>query len=113
MNARFARSLALPGRPAGGRPICPAATDWLDELDIVQAEQQWGNPARNRSADGQTLLLAKCGFGREFGTSAEHLLGFNLEVPADRFTAFVAADDELIQPGNIEFRVVGGGQTPA
>lgn len=110
MNARFARSLALAAL-LGASQFVSAETVWLDELDIAKTEQQWGDPGKNRSVDGQTLTIAKRTFERGLGTHAESMLGFNLNGGSDRFTAFVGVDDEVMQPGSVEFRVVGDGKT--
>ena len=111
MNARFARSLSPAALPGAGQ-FAPLKLTGSMNWTLSKPSRNGATRQEPLSADGQTLLLAKRGYGREFGTPAERLLGFNLEIPADRFTTFVAADGELIQPGNVEFRVVGGGQTP-
>ncbi|HEY9174892.1 MAG TPA: NPCBM/NEW2 domain-containing protein [Verrucomicrobiae bacterium] len=110
MNACFARSLTLAAL-LGANQLASAETVWLDELDIAKTEQQWGAPGKNRSVDGQPLTIAGRVFARGLGTHAESLLGFNLDGHADRFIAFVGVDDEVTQPGSVEFRVVGDGKT--
>jgi alpha-galactosidase len=88
-----------------------AQTVWLDELDISKTDQGWGKAQRSRSVDGNKLTIAKQTFERGLGTHAESVLVLDLKGGSERFTAVVGLDDEVQQPGAVEFRITGDGKT--
>jgi alpha-galactosidase len=97
-------SLLLPG-------ILVAKTVWLDELDLSQAEQDWGKPTKNKSVAGHPLTIAGKTFERGFGTHAVGTLNLDLKGGAESFTASVGVDDEVTSDtASVEFRVIGDGK---
>lgn len=89
-----------------------AATVWLDELDLSQAEQEFGGPGANKSVDGNPLSVAGTKFDHGFGTHAGSILRIDLNGAAQRFTAMVGVDDEKkgSNRASVEFRLIGDGK---
>ena len=94
---------SLPGASA-------ADTVWLDELNITQTAQDWGKPHKNASVDGRKLKIAGQTYQRGLGTHAESTLALDLQGGSELFRAQVGADDEAVQRGSVEFRVIGDGK---
>ena len=89
-----------------------AAPVWLDELDVSQTTQGWGEPHKNQSVEGHALSIGGAAFQHGLGTHAESELRLNLNGGAEKFFASVGVDDEaMTHPGSVEFSVIGDGQT--
>jgi alpha-galactosidase len=90
-----------------------AETAWLDEMDLSQAEQEYGTPRGNRSVEGNALSVGGKEFDRGFGTHANSKLRIDLKGAATRFTAQVGVDDEKrgSTRASIEFKLIGDGKT--
>ena len=89
-----------------------AATVWLDDLDISQTTQGWGDPHKNQSVDGHGLSIGGQKFEHGFGTHAESVLYVNLNDGAKSFSASVGVDGEATNTSaSIEFFVLGDGKT--
>ncbi len=110
MNTIVSCSLTLAALLATGS-VAAAETVWLDDLDLSKTDQQWGSPGKNQSVDGHKLTIAKQTFARGLGTHAESTLVLDLNAGCESFSARVGVDDEVGQPGSVEFRVVGDGKT--
>jgi len=91
----------------------PAQTVWLDELNLANASQGWGEPHKNQSVEGHALTIAGKTFARGFGTHAESVLSVNLDGAATKFSARVGVDDEVNRnpAASVEFIVIGDGKT--
>lgn len=90
-----------------------AESVWLDQLDVSQAEQEFGSPQANKSVDGKPLAIAGKTFEHGFGTHANGTLRLDLKGAASRFTALVGVDDERqnSQRASVEFIILGDGKT--
>jgi alpha-galactosidase len=90
-----------------------AETVWLDQLDVNAAEQDWGEPRKNKSVENHTLRIGGQEFQRGFGTHAQSVLNINLNDGAQKFTASVGVDDEINSSSvaSVEFFVIGDGKT--
>jgi hypothetical protein len=87
-----------------------ANTVWLIQLDISSASRGWGDPHKNKSVQGNPLILGGKTFERGFGTHAESILHVNLGGDAQSFSASVGVDDEVRNPAaSVEFFVIGDG----
>jgi alpha-galactosidase len=91
----------------------PAQTVWLDELNLANATQGWGQPHKNQSVEGHPLTIGGKTFARGFGTHAESVLSVNLGGAATKFSARVGVDDEVNRnpAASVEFIVIGDGKT--
>ena len=90
-----------------------AETVWLDQLDLRSAMQGYGEPHKNRSVEGNPLTIGGKVFKRGFGTHAESILHINLGGGAQKFTASVGVDDDVMgnAASSVEFFVIGDGKT--
>jgi alpha-galactosidase len=101
----FVSGLVLLGLSAG------AETIRLDQLDVGNTEQDWGQPHRNLSVEGHPLKIGETGFEHGLGTHATSTLYVTLN-GATQFTAKVGVDAEVASPeASIEFFVLNGGKT--
>jgi alpha-galactosidase len=93
--------------------IVSAETVWLDELNLANATQGWGDPQKNKAVGGSTLTIAGKSFAHGFGTHAESTLRVNLDGGAQKFSASVGVDDEVSKQAaaSVEFIVIGDGKT--
>ncbi len=90
----------------------PAATIWLNDLDISQTSQGWGDPHKNKSVDNHDLNINGQKFEHGLGTHAESILYVNLNGGAKSFSASVGVDGEATNTAaSIEFFVIGDGKT--
>ena len=89
----------------------PAATVWLDELDVSKTIQDWGDPQRNKSVDGHVLSIGGETFEHGLGTHANSTLYISLNSAAKGFSASVGVDGEITNPSaSINFIVLGDGK---
>jgi alpha-galactosidase len=84
----------------------------LDQLDLNTAEQDFGEPHWNKSADWKAMTIGTNHYEHGFGTHANSTLLVNLKGQATRFTASVGVDGEVpAGKGSVEFSVTGDGKT--
>ena len=93
--------------------IVSAETVWLDDLNLKEATQGWGDPHKNQSVGGNPLTIDGQKFDRGFGTHAESVLRVKLDGDATSFSAKVGVDDEVNKnpAASVEFEVIGDGKT--
>jgi alpha-galactosidase len=102
--ARFVAGLLLLGFSAG------AETIRLDQLNLQNTEQDWGQPHRNQSVDGHPLKIGGTPFEHGLGTHAASTLCVMVN-GATKFSASVGLDsEETSQEAGVEFSVVGDGK---
>ena len=88
-----------------------AATIRLDQLEIENTDQGWGDPHRNQSVEGNQLKIAGTRFEHGLGTHATSVLYINLN-GATQFSASVGVDDEVTaKEASVEFFVKKDGKT--
>lgn len=80
---------------------------WLDELDIKQVRQGWGEPRRNLSVDGNPISIGGRKFTRGLGTHAQSTFLVNVGA-SRRFRAFAGVDDEVKKRGSVVFEIWAG-----
>ncbi|MGO8700868.1 MAG: NPCBM/NEW2 domain-containing protein [Limisphaerales bacterium] len=98
-------SLALSTMSAG------AAAIRLDQLEIENTDQGWGEPHRNQSVEGNPLTIGGTRFEHGLGTHATSVLYINVN-GATQFSASVGVDDEVAgQESSVEFFVKKDGKT--
>lgn len=81
------------------------ATTPVATLDLAQMTQDWGKPQANRSVEGNPLRVNGQEFASGVGTHANSAFEIELGGSARRFEAMVGVDDEVGQPGTVEFEV--------
>ncbi|MCX7800820.1 MAG: NPCBM/NEW2 domain-containing protein, partial [Fimbriimonadales bacterium] len=82
----------------------------LQDLDLGAMVQEWGEPRRNRSVDGNPLSIGGAKFGTGVGTHANSTLTVVVSGKAERFRAKVGVDDEVGDRGSVEFLVLADGK---
>jgi alpha-galactosidase len=89
-----------------------ATTVWLDDLNLAVATQEWGNPHKNQSVDGNALTIGGKKFARGFGTHEHSTLKIILNGDAQSVSASVGVDDEVNgnAAASVEFIVRGDGK---
>jgi alpha-galactosidase len=112
MKSHLALGLAI-GLIVGTAKIASAETVWLDDLNLQNTEQGWGDPHKNQSVDGHALTIGGKTFAHGLGTHADSVLQVQLAGGAKSFSASVGVDDEVNKnpEASIEFFVIGDGQT--
>ena len=97
---------------AVGAMVAQAEMIWLDKLDIKGMSQGGGHfPRANKSVDRNPIRIGGQTFKHGVGTHAESTLEVNLNGQAERFTAVVGVDDEVIgKPASVEFKLIGDGK---
>ncbi len=100
--------LSLPCLPARSQGFATGPRRvWLSDLDISKTQQGWGQPQKDRSADGNPLRIGGQTFERGLGTHADSVLYINLPGGAQgSFKAQVGVDDEVAERGSVEFCVL-------
>ena len=89
----------------------PAATFWLDDLDVSKTTQDWGDPHKNESVDGHVLSIGGETFEHGLGTHANSTLYISLNGAAKSFSASVGVDGEITNPSaSVNFIVLGDGK---
>jgi alpha-galactosidase len=87
-----------------------AETIRLDQLDIRNTEQEWGEPHRDQSVEGHPLKIGGTAFEHGLGTHAVSTLFVTLN-GATQFSASVGVDaDVTSSAASIEFFVLNGGK---
>jgi alpha-galactosidase len=100
----FVFGLVLLGRSAN------ASTIRLDELNIRNTEQDWGEPHSDRSVEGHNLSIGGKLFEHGVGTHANSTLSINVN-GATQFSASVGVDGEVTsREASVEFSVAGDGK---
>ena len=96
--------LAMMGSAAWGETIR------LDQLNIGNTEQDWGQPHANQSVDGNPLNIGGTAFGHGLGTHANSSLSITVN-GATRFSGSVGLDGEVASTeAGVEFLVLGDGK---
>ncbi len=96
------------GAPVAAAPRTPAlqaSTVYLEQLDLSNMTQEWGEPHRSRSVEGNPLRLHGRTFEHGVGTHARSEMLIDLKGGAQRFTATVGVDDEKTGAGSVDFQV--------
>lgn len=91
-----------------------AGPEWysLSSLDLSPMRQGWGSPARNMAVEGKPMTLGGRKLENGVGTHAPSTMWLELGGKADRFTATVGVDDEVMgKPGSVVFKVLADGRT--
>jgi alpha-galactosidase len=102
--AAFVSGLVLVGLSAG------AETIRLDQLDVRNTDQDWGQPHANQSVEGHSLKIGGTLFEHGLGTHAISTLYVTVN-GATQFSASVGVDSEVTDPAaSIEFLVLNGGE---
>ena len=91
----------------GAARMARAETYGIETLDLSNVEQGWGSPHANKTVDGHGLSIAGRKFEHGLGTHASSTFRISLVGKAERFTAWVGVDDEVREPGSVEFKVLG------
>ena len=106
----LALGLALTALTTG---LVSAETVWLDSLNVSGATQDWGDPHKNQSVNGNPLGIGGKSFEHGFGTHAESTLYIKLGGGTRTFSASVGVDDDVNKnpAASIEFLVGGDGKT--
>jgi alpha-galactosidase len=87
--------------------LASAETIRLDQLDINQTQQEWGDPHRDRSVEGRPLSIGGQHYEHGLGTHATSSLRLAVN-GAQKFGASVGVDGEVANgAGSVEFSVVG------
>jgi len=88
-------------------PVYAQTTRWVDEMDLSQVEQGWGNAHARKSVGDHPITIAGKVYEHGVGTHAESFININLKGAATRFTAMVGVDDEANNKGSVAFVVMG------
>jgi alpha-galactosidase len=100
----FACWLAVTGSAAWGETIR------LDQLNIGNTEQDWGQPHANQSVDGNALSIGGTPFEHGLGTHANSSLYITVN-GATRFSGSAGMDGEVANTdAGVEFLVLGDGK---
>jgi alpha-galactosidase len=87
-----------------------AETIRLDQLDVSQTQQEWGDPHRDKSVEGHSLTIGGKHFEHGLGTHANSSLSIAVN-GAQKFTANVGVDGEVDgRESSVEFFVYGDGK---
>jgi alpha-galactosidase len=88
-----------------------AETIRLDQLEVQNTEQDWGQPRRNQSVEEHPLRIGGTTFEHGLGTHASSTLCVSVR-GATQFSSSVGLDSEETSPeAGIEFLVFGDGKT--
>ena len=111
MNSRFPLALVF-SLALFTSGVVSAETVWLDQLNLGNATQGWGDPHKNKSVEGNPLTIGGQTFSRGFGTHAASTLKVDLAGHAEKFSASVGVDDEVHSnvASSVEFVVRGDGK---
>ncbi len=82
----------------------------MEDLGLPSMVQEWGQPRRNRSVDGNPLSIGGVVFERGVGTHANSTLTVLVDGKAVAFRAKVGVDDEVGTRGSVEFVVLKDGK---
>ncbi len=82
----------------------------LDQLDVSQTQQDWGDPHRDQSVEGRPLSIGGRHFDHGLGTHATSSLYLSVN-GAKKFSASVGVDNEKDgSAASVEFFVLGDGR---
>jgi hypothetical protein len=106
-----------PGLTSCDRPARsnPAGSPWVGDLPFLTSANGWGPVERNMSngeiaaGDGRTLAIRGTTYPRGLGMHADGEVGVWLGGACRSFTSLIGVDDEVSQPGTVEFQVWGDG----
>src|SRR5580692_6971554 len=78
---------------------------WVEDLDLSNVSQGWGDPHPKKSVEGSPITIGKKLYEHGLGTHAESELLIDLKGNASKFTAEVGLDDETQGRGTVQFFV--------
>lgn len=90
--------------------ICHAQKNrnvWLDELNVKSFSEGIPGISTNSNASGAQMKIAGTDFARGVGVQSYSALAFFLDGNADRFSAWVGADDASAPQAAMKFYVIG------
>jgi len=83
----------------------------LDELQVENCTQGWGEPKAGRSVENNPLNVGGVVYKQGVGTHAPSLMIVDLKSSVSRFTAFVGVDNEVGNGrGSVRFVVKAEGK---
>jgi alpha-galactosidase len=85
--------------------IAPPNGFWLEQVDLRNMTQGWGQPHAGRSVDNHPITLGGVVYPHGIGTHAVSALLVQLNGCATRFEAMVGVDDETMGRGSVDFQV--------
>lgn len=85
----------------------------IEDLNLANVSQGWGDPNRNKSVEGSPITIGKKLYEHGLGTHAESDLLIDLKGNAKRFSASVGLDDETQGRGAVQFFVFVDGKLAA
>jgi alpha-glucosidase len=97
-------------------PTDPDGTPYVSDLPFLSASNGFGPVERDRSngedaaGDGKPLTMDGAVHAKGLGTHAPSEVTLWLGGACTRFTALVGIDDEVKEPGSVEFQVNGDGR---
>ncbi|MBS1724551.1 MAG: NPCBM/NEW2 domain-containing protein [Armatimonadetes bacterium] len=81
----------------------------LEDMDLSNVRQGWGNPMKNKSVDGHQLKIGGASFEHGLGTHAVSVINIDLGSDPVLFRAMVGVDDEAGPQGDVDFHVLCDG----
>jgi hypothetical protein len=94
-------------------PPVPSGTGFVSDLAFLSQSNGWGPIERDRSngenaaGDGNPLRIGGVQFAKGIGAHAPSELSIYLGRRCTSFTAAIGQDDEILQPGSVDFQVFG------
>jgi alpha-galactosidase len=86
-----------------------AETNYISDLEL-RVRQDWGDPHRNLSVDGNPLVIGGHKYDHGLGTHATSTMRIGLDGKAELFTADVGVDGSESADGTVTFTVIGDGK---
>jgi alpha-galactosidase len=86
-----------------------ADTIYVSDLQL-RVKQDWGDPHRDQSVDGNPINLGGHTYDHGLGTHADSTMRIGVNGHAESFAAVVGVDDERPDSGSISFTVLGDGK---
>jgi alpha-galactosidase len=91
--------------------LCQTATNLcVEDLDLTNVFQDFGDPHRGKSVNGTPITIAKVKFDHGLGTQGDSTLLINLHGNAIAFNAEVGIDDETGSKGAARFTIYVDGK---
>jgi alpha-galactosidase len=92
-----------------GGAVWAAETNYISDLEL-RVRQDWGDPHRNLSVDGNPLVIGGHKYEHGLGTHATSTMCIRLDGHAELFTADVGVDGSESTDGTVTFSVIGDGK---
>jgi len=80
-------------------------TVWLEDLDLSQMTQGWGQPGKARSVDGAPLTIGGKAYEHGVGTHANSDVTIQLSGAGQAFSSDVGVDSETGKRGSVRFEI--------